>query len=85
MYERMRAFLHHCINVVMAIILVGALGSYVIINSVIMTRVINDLQLDSYVGVDTGFGVVMLILLLGWGPVWLMRSLGDRRRYVGRL
>jgi len=85
MYERMRAFLHHCINVVVAIILVGALGSYVIINSVIMTRVINDLQLDSYVGVDTGFGVVMLILLLGWGPVWLMRSLGDRRRYVGRL
>ena len=79
MYERMKAFLHHCINVVIAIILVGALGSYVIINSVIMTRVINDLRLDSYVGIDTGFGVVMLILLLGWGPVWLSRSLERRR------
>jgi hypothetical protein len=79
MYERMKAFLHHCINVVIAIILVGALGSYVIINSVIMTRVINDFQLDSYVGIDTGFGVVMLILLLGWGPVWLSRSLERRR------
>jgi len=85
MYERMKAFLHHCINVVLAVILVTAMGSYVIINSVIMTRVINDLRLDTYVGIDTGFGVVMLVLLLGWGPVWLSRSLNDRRRYVGRL
>jgi len=75
----MRVLLHHCINMLIAIILVGALGSYVVINSVIMTRVINDLQLDSYVGIDTGFGVVMLILLLGWGPVWLSRSLERRR------
>jgi hypothetical protein len=79
MYERVKVFLHHGINVVLAIFLVAALGSYVVINSVIMTRVINDLQLDSYVGIDTGFGVVMLILLLGWGPVWLSRSLERRR------
>ena len=84
MYEHMKAFLHHCISVVIAIILVGALGSYVIINSVIMTRVINDLRLDSYVGIDTGFGVVMLILLLGWGPVWVARSFRERGRYVGK-
>ena len=75
----MRVLLHHCINMLIAIILVGALGSYVVINSVIMTRVINDLQLDSYVGIDTGFGIVMLILLLGWGPVWLSRSLERER------
>lgn len=79
MYERMKAFLHQCINVVLAIILVGALCAYVVINSVMMTHVINDLQLDTYVTYDTGFGVVMLILLLGWGPVWLSRSLRDRR------
>jgi len=85
MYERMKAFLYHCLNVVVAVIMVGAWGAYVLINSVIMTRVVNDLQLDTYVGIDTGLGIVMLILLLGWGPVWLMRSLSDRGRYVGRL
>ena len=85
MYERMKAFLHHCINVVLAIILLGACGAYVLINSVIMTRVINDLRLDTYVTYETGFGVVMLVLLLGWGPVWLMRNMSDRSRYVGRL
>ena len=85
MYERMKAFLHHCINVVLAMVLVGACGAYVLINSMIMTRVINDLRLDTYVTFDTGMGIVMLILLLGWGPVWITRSLSDRSRYVGRL
>ncbi len=79
MYERMKAFLQQCINVVLAIILVGAMCAYVVINSVMMTHVINDLQLDTYVTYDTGFGVVMLILLLGWGPVWLSRTLRNNR------
>jgi len=79
MYERMKAFLHHCINMVLAMILVGACGAYVIISSLIVTRVINDLRLDTYVAFDTGMGIVMLILLLGWAPVWLWKS-SERRR-----
>ena len=78
MYERMKAFLYHCINVVLAMVLIGGCASYVLINSLIMTRVINDLRLDTYVTFDTGMGIVMLILLLGWGPVWISRSLRDR-------
>ena len=78
MYERMKAFLYHCINVVLAMVLIGGCASYVLINSLIMTRVINDLRLDTYVNFDTGMGIVMLILLLGWGPVWISRSLRDR-------
>ena len=61
MYERMKDFLHHCINVVLAIILLGACCAYVLINSVIMTRVINDLQLDTYVGIDTGIEVLTAV------------------------
>ena len=78
MYDRMKAFLHHCINVVLAVVLIGGCASYVLINSLIMTRVINDLRLDTYVNFDTGMGIVMLILLLGWGPLWINRSLQDR-------
>ena len=78
MYERMKAFLYHCINVVLAMVLVGACGAYIIINSLIMTRVINDLRLDTYVAFDTGMGIVMMILLLGWGPVWINRSLRNK-------
>jgi len=85
MYERMKRFLIRCLDLLLALLLMGALGAYAIINSVIMTNVINDLRLDTYVTYETGFGIVMLILLLGWGPLWLMRSLGDRSRYVGKL
>jgi hypothetical protein len=44
-----------------------------------MTEVINDLRLDTYITLETGFGIVMLVLFLGWGPVWLMRSLRNSR------
>ena len=79
MYERMKAFLRRCVDLVVAFILIGAMVAYLMINSVIATQVINDLRLDTYVTYETGFGVVLLVLLLGWGPVWLMRSLDDRR------
>ncbi len=78
MYERMKAFLRGCIDLVLALVLVGAMLAYLMINSVLVTQLINDLRLDTYVTYETGFGVVLLVLLLGWGPVWLMRSLDDR-------
>ncbi len=79
MYERMKRFLMRCIDVFMCLVLLAAMGAYVIINSVVMTQVVNDLRLDAYVTYETGFGIVMLILLLGWGPVWLTRGLKGRR------
>jgi hypothetical protein len=75
MLEKMKALLPHCINMVLAIILLAAGGAYVLINGLIMTQVINDLRLDTYVTFDTGFSIVMLILLLGWAPVWVSRGL----------
>jgi len=85
MYDKMKRFLHYCFNVVVVLILLSMTAAYLMINSVLMTRVINDLQLDSYVGVDTGFAVVTLIFLLGWVPLWLGRSLNRPPRYVGKL
>ncbi len=79
MYERMKALLRRCLDIVVALVLVALLGAYVIINSIMMTYVINNIQLDAYVTYGTGFGVVMLILLLGWAPAWLKRSLQDKR------
>ena len=78
MWNRAKAILKHFLNVVLAITLLVGLVSYVGINTVIMTEVINDLRLDTYVSLDTGFGVVMLILLLGWGPLWLAGTLKRR-------
>lgn len=84
MYDRMKRFLLGCIDVLMLLLMLSALGVYVVINSVIMTSVVNDLRLDAYITYDTGFGIVMLIFLLGWAPVWLYKSV-TRSRYSGRL
>ena len=67
--------MRHCINGVLATILLLAVVSYVGINTIIMTEVINDLRLDTYVSLETGFGIVILIFLLGWVPWWAHRSL----------
>jgi len=75
----------HCINVILAIILLAACLTYVAINSILMTSVINTLRLDTYITVDTGFSIVMLVLLLVWAPVWLIRSMRSAARYTGRL
>jgi hypothetical protein len=78
MYERIKALLHHCLNGVVAIIILLAAVSYIGMNTIIMTEVINDLRLDSYVSLETGFGIVMLIFLLGWVPWWGHRALNRR-------
>jgi len=79
MYDRMKRFLLHCVDLLMVLVLLGATLAYIVINSVLMTTVVNDLRLDAYITYDTGFGIVLLILLLGWGPVWLGRSLNRKR------
>ena len=79
MWSRAKQLLHHSLNILLALILILGCISYVGINAVLMTEVINDLRLDTYVGLETGFGITLLVLLLGWGPVWLMRSLRNNR------
>lgn len=74
MWDKLRRLLDKFVHLLMAIILVAAMGTYVFINSVLVMNIINELRLDTYVSLETGFGIVMVILLLGWGPVWLARQ-----------
>ena len=83
--EILKRLVHHFMNVIVVlIVLAGGMG-YMGVTTVIMTKVINALQVDTYITYDTGFGVVMLILLLGWLPVWMLRIFSSHRRYTGRL
>ena len=70
MWNRGREIINHCMNAVLFVLLLGVCILYVGVNSLIMTAVINNLRMDTYVGVETGMGIVTLLMLLGWGP-WL--------------
>ena len=78
MYDRMKKFLYTCVDLVLVLIMLVALSCYFMINSIIVTNVLNDLRLDTYVTYETGLGIVLLFFLLVWGPVWLFYSIKKR-------
>ena len=80
MWNKAKVLLQQGLNVLLAALLILACLSYIGINSILVTEVINALRLDTYITLETGFSLVMVVLLLGWGPVWLIRSL-DSYRY----
>ena len=79
MWSRAKQLLMHGLNILLAFILILGCIAYVGINAILVTAVINDLRLDTYITLETGTGIVMLVLFLGWGPVWLMRSFRNNR------
>lgn len=78
MWNKIRRWTEHFINVLILIVVGMVAGIYVGINSILMTSVINQLRLDTYLDVQTGFGIIMLVFLLGWTPYWLTKSIYDK-------
>ena len=74
MYDRIKNLLQYFINVVVGLTLLALGCFYVGVSGALVTSVINDLRLDTYVDVRTGCAIVLVILLLSWGPVWVSRS-----------
>lgn len=79
MWNRLRNLAVLMADLVVALIVLGLYAVYIGISSFIMTQVINDLRLDTYIDFSTGFGIVSLVLLLVWVPIWLMREKRLRR------
>jgi uncharacterized membrane protein len=75
MNERLAAAARHMVNLLVACTILICIGIYFMVSSVITVAVINDLRLDTYLDVETGFGIVMLVYLLGWVPHWFRDSL----------
>lgn len=78
MYERMKTFLHYCIDMVLCAAIFAITFLYAGISGFLMTRVVNDLRLDTYINFDTGMSIVILIFLLGWIPARLICGLRYR-------
>ena len=75
MYDRMKSFLLKALNVVVALLILGVGTIYAAISGVLATMVINDLRLDAYIGAETGIAMVLLLVMLGYIPLyWVIRS-----------
>ena len=78
MYDRMKSFLLKVLNVVVALLILTVATIYAAISGVLATMVINDLRLDAYIGAETGIAMVLLLVMLGYIPLyWIIRSARD--------
>ena len=77
MYDRMKTFLYHCFNMLVALIGIAACVAYIGITSILVSNVINDLRLDTYVGIETGFGIVLTLFFTVWVPLHFMLRYRD--------
>ena len=84
MYDRMKNFLQRCVGLLVHVLLFSVGFAYLIVSSIIMTAVVNQIRLDSYIGVETGFGIVTLIILLGWCPYWITQQRSEDNYYRRR-
>jgi len=55
---------------VAAILMTVVIGIYAGINAVMITRVLNDWRLDTYMGVETGLNILLLLVMLVYIPAW---------------
>ena len=75
MNERLAVAARHMAHLLVGCTILICIGIYFMMSSVITAAVINDLRVDTYLDVDTGFGIVILVYLLGWVPHWFRDSL----------
>ena len=78
MYDRMKSFLLKMLNVVVSLLIFTMAVIYAAIGGILTTVVINDFRLDAYIGFETGVSIVLLLIMLGYIPLyWVIRSARD--------
>lgn len=70
MYERMKRLLMSGLHLVAAMLMTAVIGIYAGINAIMITRVLNDWRLDTYMGVETGLNILLLLVMLVYIPAW---------------
>jgi hypothetical protein len=78
MYDRMKRLLLSGVHLIVTGLL-GVTGMlYGCISGVLLTRVINDFRLDTYLGVETGLSIILLVVMMVYIPIWFMISLVNK-------
>jgi len=78
MYDRMKRLLLSGVHLIVTGFLVVTGMLYGCINAVMLTRVINDFRLDTYLGVETGLSIILLLVTVVYVPIWFMISLANK-------
>jgi hypothetical protein len=78
MYDRMKRLLLSGVHLVVTGLLAVTGMLYGCISGVLLTRVINDFRLDTYLGAETGLSIILLLVMVVYIPIWFMISLANK-------
>jgi hypothetical protein len=68
----MKSLLMSGLHLVAAVLITALIGIYGCINAIMLTRALNDWRLDTYMGVETGLNIILLIVMLVYIPAWAL-------------
>jgi hypothetical protein len=78
MYDRVKRLLLSGVHLAVTGLLAMTGMLYGCISGVMLTRVINDFRLDTYLGAETGLSIILLLVMVVYIPIWFMISLANK-------
>jgi len=78
MYDRMKRLILNGLHLVVASLMVIVAMLYGCLSAAMLTRVINDFRLDTYLGAETGLAIILLLVMVVYIPIWFMINLAKK-------
>jgi hypothetical protein len=72
MYDRMKRLLYSMLNVLATALILMVAGIYATINGFLITTIMNDLRLDTYLGLDTGLAITLAVVMMVYVPAYFI-------------
>jgi hypothetical protein len=78
MLNRLRTLLIKAVDVTAVILAICVVMVHIVFAGIITTAVVNAWRLDSYIDPITGVGMVLLLFMVVWLPLWMIKRSGRR-------
>ena len=78
MYDRMKRLLYRMLNVLASILILAVAAVYATINGFLITTIMNDLRLDTYLGLDTGLAITLAVVMMVYIPACFIVRITER-------
>ena len=68
----MKRLLYSMLNVLATALILMVAGIYATINGFLITTIMNDLRLDTYLGLDTGLAITLAVVMMVYVPAYFI-------------
>jgi|ETNvirnome_2_300_1030623.scaffolds.fasta_scaffold44630_2 hypothetical protein len=75
MLDKLKLWLHTVLHLVAALIVATLVAGHILTAGIITTGVVNAWRLDSYITPATGVGIVLLVFMVVWAPLWFLKRM----------